>query len=350
MSVLEKYFDVSLTINPVPIVKFVPKKSMVKSSLPTRMGSQGKKIPYTPSTDVYYVIFGDIPRDELYQLISERKSMFSKHNSLKWYIDSHKDSVSDGTIDIIEQYLIDLECRTKDGVIRNYKSDSGIETRKKLSSHMKSHSITLKEINSKNWNDPNWRKSEMERRHSSGFYSNMSDKMRLKYSDPIFKKSFVDRVNSLDRIKKISQHTKECWKDPEYAKKVLGKTARKNKIVSGIRMNSIEAKVAECLNSLGIGWRYENPLRVGENVYHPDFLIENNTVLEIYGDYWHANPMIYTQSDLIFGKMSAKDVWDKDAIREYNIKNAGFIFHKLWQSDVNNDNLEKILCDILKKN
>lgn len=350
MSVLEKYFDASLILNPAPIVKFIPKKSMVKCNLPIRLGSNGKSIPYTPSTNIYYTIFGDVPSDELNQLIFERKSMFSKHNSLNWYITTHKESMDKSDVDIICLYLSELDHKSKMGVIKHYDSDEGLETRKKLSEHMKSYSKILSRINSEKWDDPVWRENEMQRRHTTGFYSNMIGKMKEKHSDPVFKRYFIERVNSPERIEKIRKHTKECWKNEEYSKKVLGKAAKKNSIVSGVHMNSIEAKVAECLNSMGIEWEYEKTLKIDNNVYYPDFLIDGKIVLEIFGDYWHANPKVYCESDLIFSKVLSKDIWDKDAVRETNIKNAGFIFHKIWQSDVNSDNLEKILCDILKKN
>ena len=59
--------------------------------------------------------------------------------------------------------------------------------------------------------------------------------------------------------------------------------------------------------------------------YMLDFYCQdNNKVIEFYGDYWHANPKIYNENDIVDypnnKSLTAKDVWDKDEQRIARIK------------------------------
>jgi len=44
-----------------------------------------------------------------------------------------------------------------------------------------------------------------------------------------------------------------------------------------------------------------------------------NIAVEFYGDFWHANPLIYKENDSILG-VSACEIWERDKIRENEIK------------------------------
>ena len=60
--------------------------------------------------------------------------------------------------------------------------------------------------------------------------------------------------------------------------------------------------------------------------YKLDFYcLDNNKVIEFYGNYWHANPLIYKDNAFIFypnnKAIIAKDVWEKDEKRIEKIKN-----------------------------
>ena len=80
--------------------------------------------------------------------------------------------------------------------------------------------------------------------------------------------------------------------NPEYYKLIKSNAARvshrsqfkKNK------MNKIEKKVNDFLETLGVNYQYS--IKLGGNQY--DFGIKEKTILiEIDGDYWHGNPEFY---------------------------------------------------------
>jgi len=67
-----------------------------------------------------------------------------------------------------------------------------------------------------------------------------------------------------------------------------------------------------------------------------DFLINEKTIIECYGDYWHCNPSIYSEnynhSKLL---KTAKEIWEFDNYRESLLIAAGYRVIKIWESDWN---------------
>lgn len=69
-----------------------------------------------------------------------------------------------------------------------------------------------------------------------------------------------------------------------------------------------------------------------------DILIESKKiVIEVNGDYWHANPKIYDSNDLIYkwnGSLSASEIWKLDRIRNNQIRSQGYKVIVIWESDI----------------
>jgi len=83
--------------------------------------------------------------------------------------------------------------------------------------------------------------------------------------------------------------------------------------------------------------------------YNPrvDILIEHlNLVIEVNGDYWHANPKLYKPNDLfntVYGPMTAQELWIKDKIKAEHIKSFGYNFEVIWESDINEGNILQLI-------
>lgn len=101
--------------------------------------------------------------------------------------------------------------------------------------------------------------------------------------------------------------------------------------------------------------RYNRSLKRKYNP-RPDIIIpENQIIIEIYGDTYHANPKKYKPNDIIItwdGELCAKDIWKKDKIRFNHLKSFGYKVYCLWVSDIQKDigKIEKKLCKLLKLN
>lgn len=102
-----------------------------------------------------------------------------------------------------------------------------------------------------------------------------------------------------------------------------------------LKINKLETRVAECLTSLGIPFQYSFFIKGRQY----DFLI-GSVVLEVQGDFWHANPKFYHEdSQLSFpGKMHqiiAKDIWEKDLKKQNLAIKHGYQYLTLWENDIN---------------
>lgn len=77
-----------------------------------------------------------------------------------------------------------------------------------------------------------------------------------------------------------------------------------------------------------------------------DMLIEGlKLVIEVNGDYWHANPKKYKPSDIIKrwnGEAEAGKVWEFDRCRKEQIESFGYKVITLWGSDIKKGDFEEL--------
>ena len=69
-----------------------------------------------------------------------------------------------------------------------------------------------------------------------------------------------------------------------------------------------------------------------------DFKI-GNTIIELNGDFWHANPNKYSEFDILNfpgGYKSAKEIWDKDLEKKNLALNNGYKIYYFWENQINN--------------
>lgn len=66
-------------------------------------------------------------------------------------------------------------------------------------------------------------------------------------------------------------------------------------------------------------------------VYHPDFII-GKKIIEFYGDYFHANPIKYSD-DMMIRDKTAKEVREQNDIRKNNLEQAGYTVKVVWEHD-----------------
>ena len=103
--------------------------------------------------------------------------------------------------------------------------------------------------------------------------------------------------------------------------------------------SSIEVRVQNVLNHLGIS--FEKHLNIGNRNY--DIVIQPNIVIECQGDYWHANPKIYNETDVLYNSQTAKDIWDRDEYKRTLAIKHGFTVIPLWESDINSKSEENLI-------
>ncbi|HNC57646.1 MAG TPA: hypothetical protein PLP33_19570 [Leptospiraceae bacterium] len=70
-----------------------------------------------------------------------------------------------------------------------------------------------------------------------------------------------------------------------------------------------------------------------------DLWIENtNLLIEVNGDYWHANPCLYQENDyILYGSNKnkiAKEIWEKDLTKIDFAKSKGYEVYVIWEQDI----------------
>jgi hypothetical protein len=87
----------------------------------------------------------------------------------------------------------------------------------------------------------------------------------------------------------------------------------------------------------------------GTSIIRVDFYCPlTNKVIEFFGDYWHMNPSIYTESDInTMINQSASDIWCRDSNRINELKTIfGVNIKIVWEQDYRKDK-ERIIQDCI---
>lgn len=116
--------------------------------------------------------------------------------------------------------------------------------------------------------------------------------------------------------------------------------------------SGLNKRIGEILSSMGIRYEEEYYLKGGESRYFFDFfLIDHNVMIEVQGDYWHANPKIYEANDIISYpgglKKSATEMWKKDAKKRAALPDNIKLI-EIWESEMNKSTNYELIQLILE--
>ena len=97
--------------------------------------------------------------------------------------------------------------------------------------------------------------------------------------------------------------------------------------------NKLESKVAQWLSELGVP--YEFSFWLAGKQY--DFRI-GNLLIEVQGDFWHANPKLYAEDDILNfpgkKKVAVLSIWEKDKRKKDLTASRGFEILYLWEDEI----------------
>jgi len=331
------YFDIIFDKNTSPITLKVKLKDVFKTKIPpTRPDGR----PYSGVTLQYYQHYLG---NELGAAVhTERKRLCSKQKLIDWYLNTH-------TLDDIDQKLLlteklNINKRVSDSLQKHYKSSNSEQTRQKLKERSKKHSERIGKINSEKWKDPLWKTKEMARRQHVNMYERTAFKNKQRMLDNEFKRKFIEACNNPDRTKKISTAAKKMWQearkhDADKFHRMIQSQKNKNFCLDSYYMNSIEYQVGLLLNDMKVAWRYEPILHFNDQSFIPDFIINDNVIIECFGDFWHANPKYFNPTDTTHKTKTAADVWKHDNKKLEILKENSYNVIVLWESEIV-DNIE----------
>lgn len=130
-----------------------------------------------------------------------------------------------------------------------------------------------------------------------------------------------------------SNRLKELWKDEDYRKITLERLRKTKSRKSG---NNLENTIKSILEELEIEFVEQKRVRYTEKHYfYPDFYIPSiNGIIEVQGDYWHANPKMYNTEELDSIQLSNLR---RDSRKKLFYKDNGFKLLYLWGFDIKNN-------------
>ncbi len=120
---------------------------------------------------------------------------------------------------------------------------------------------------------------------------------------------------------------------------------QKNKIPGGSKNTKVELKVKSIFDLHSI--QYIHQFDRIEGMYNDFYLPEYNLIFEVDGDYWHANPKLYTPNEVIKYPgnrfIPAKNRWKYDSDRDSIIKSLGYNVTRIFESDVTEENVLSLI-------
>ncbi len=153
---------------------------------------------------------------------------------------------------------------------------------------------------------------------------------------------FMEAINDPGRCEKLSKSATKMWKTCSEEKRERMRPRPSSRVheVNGVKMNSLEAKLARRLNERAIRWQYEKRVELAGRAAYPDFyLVDYNAIIECYGDFWHANPSKYAAEDILFEDVTANDLWGKDCKKFEEFETLEIPAIAIWEDELEDVNI-----------
>jgi len=147
-------------------------------------------------------------------------------------------------------------------------------------------------------------------------------------------------------------YTKKGWTEEEATKaiKEICANGAKKTLKNVSYVSGIEQKIKELLIEKNVSFSQQFYLKNDQNIdnrtrfFYDFYILEKNILIEVNGDFFHANPIFYSENDIVplpENKMTAKDIWERDNRKFDFAKSKGYDVIYLWEYEINHQ-FEKI--------
>lgn len=122
---------------------------------------------------------------------------------------------------------------------------------------------------------------------------------------------------------------------------------RKNVLPSKSRNTKLELLVQDSLRLCG----YDFVTQLVVPRYYCDIFVPKlNLIIEVNGDYWHANPEKYSENDIIGHKhVCASDIWKRDEKKILDLRAMGYNVAVIWESELKKLTHINLVEDIVRR-
>lgn len=160
------------------------------------------------------------------------------------------------------------------------------------------------------------------------------------------KNHFYGKHHSEEMKRRMSEFWKQKFiEDPSHMRRIQKMALEKQK--KGFK-SSIERKTQVELERRGFTFRYSKVLH---RKYQFDFIICDEILLEVHGDYWHANPKYYGDGKKEINATQKKKI-ELDERKKVYANSYGYEIFYIWENEVNDGNfsvLDRIEKEIKRR-
>jgi G:T-mismatch repair DNA endonuclease (very short patch repair protein) len=185
---------------------------------------------------------------------------------------------------------------------------------------------------------------------TTDFINNINSYFIKKYG---ISKSEYNSIKSKELWTKKSQEEKDEWLDKSIRSEESLKKLNE-RLIKGYNKSKLESVVSDILTVLNIEFIPQFIIKhdINKRKFYDIYIPKMNLLIEINGDYWHANPKIYKPDDLLhyrFANISAKDIWQKDKKKIDLAKNNGYNIEVWWEKDLVKKDTQTLLSFVADK-
>lgn len=119
--------------------------------------------------------------------------------------------------------------------------------------------------------------------------------------------------------------------NPELAKMKKKKKIQKMANKMSKKMTEPERIFSEMMNELEVLFEVQ---KIIENKIFDFYIPSKNMIVEVHGDYWHSNPLIYEEKDL--NKIQIRNQRN-DIFKDILAKGRGYNIEVVWEHDLKNN-------------
>jgi G:T-mismatch repair DNA endonuclease (very short patch repair protein) len=142
------------------------------------------------------------------------------------------------------------------------------------------------------------------------------------------------KKSSYSKLLKKAKAAARRESNPEAYKARKTKKLKRNANKMSKKMTEPERKFAMMMKEIGVEFE---PQKVIKNKIYDFYIPSKNMIVEIHGDYWHANPIIYENKEL--NNIQIRNI-KNDKYKTTLAKGNGFLLEVVWEYDLKN-NYEK---------
>lgn len=188
-----------------------------------------------------------------------------------------------------------------------------------------------------------------------------ADSTRKLWENPEYREKVIANATGLHRSEKFkrgqSMRTKASYDKIEGLRDLRGKISSQSwrdgnthYVAKPSHVSKEEKELQSSIESFGIQVVRDATIQIGKRKYiSPDMLIDGKIIVEYYGDYYHGNPDIYSEDDIIcYGAMTAKEKQEGDKKRVLMARRTGYKVIVVWENDYKN-NKEKTTAKVINQ-